>query len=254
MLTRCTFCMSRPPKLSGEHIWDNWISRMHASRAGRTQFVITDYDANEQPLQSNIRTSIDRKLPVVCEPCNNGWMSEIVNKEARPSLKELIFHTREQTLLPRGLVGLARFTFLKSVVLDAMRNDSAPFYSTSVRQRFMSSMTFPSSTQIWLASYGRHTWTSYFKPAEPSLKDVEFYFFTYAVGFLIVQLACARWMAKSRRNDQLPFVTPSQQWSKVSSQIYPLAAPLPVRWPPTLSLDAEGLFRFKERFHVLRVS
>jgi hypothetical protein len=90
MLTRCTFCMSRPPKLSGEHIWDNWISRMHASRAGRTQFVITDYDANEQPLQSNIRTSIDRKLPVVCEPCNNGWMSEIVNKEARPSLKELI--------------------------------------------------------------------------------------------------------------------------------------------------------------------
>ena len=260
MVTRCAFCLSRPPNLSGEHIWDDWISRMHAAEKGRAKFVITDYDSNEQPIRSYTKTSIDRKLSVVCERCNNGWMSDIVNTEARPSLKELTFHTREQTLLSRGLLGIARFTFLKSVVLDAMREDSRPFYSAPIRQQFMSSMTIPPGVQIWLAAYGSsqhhgHAWASYFKPKDPDINQAEFYFFTYAVGFLIVQLTCTRWIVASRRNAPLPFLTPSRrQWGDVTREIYPLAAPMAVRWPPSFFLDAKSLFSFKDRFHKLRVN
>ena len=257
MLTRCTFCLSRPPKLSGEHIWDDWVSRMRLAHKGREKFVITDYDDNEVPVRSYTKSSIDKKLPVVCEPCNNGWMSDIVNLEARPSLKELIFHTREQSLLSRGLVGLARFTFLKSVILDAVRRESDRFYGTSIRQQFMSSRTIPPGVQIWLASYGSsehhgHTWTSYFKPQETPIKGIEFYFFTYAVGFLVMQLTCSRWIAKVRRNERLPSFGAHHQWRDVAAEIYPLTAPMPVNWPPRSCLDAKGLFAFKERFHRLR--
>jgi hypothetical protein len=259
MVSRCAFCLSRPPELSEEHIWDDWVSRMYVAKSGRQKFVITEYDASETPFRSFIKTSINKTLPVVCEPCNNGWMSDIVNLDARPSMKDLIFHTREQTLLSRGLLGLARFTFLKSAVIDAVRTDSAPFYSVPIRQQFMSTRSFPPGVQIWLAAYGSsqhhgHAWASYFKPNDRPLQGVEFFFFTYAVGFLVLQLACARWIVKSRRHEQLPSVTPSRQWGDVSKGIYPLTAPMAVSWPPRFFLDAKGLFRFKERFHTLRVT
>jgi hypothetical protein len=71
MAKLCAFCTETAVEKGGEHIWDDWISRAQPKKSlyrARKRYAI------DSPTIEYDTAHIDEKLPVVCEPCNSGWM------------------------------------------------------------------------------------------------------------------------------------------------------------------------------------
>jgi hypothetical protein len=88
---RCIFCRSIA-KMSYEHIWGEWTKDHIPRKANKhhaVQVRIRDIGEQEESV-SRIRAGdpLDATVPVVCELCNNTWMSAIQNR-AKPFLVPL---------------------------------------------------------------------------------------------------------------------------------------------------------------------
>lgn len=98
-------------------------------------------------------TGIDITAKVVCKPCNEGWMSNLEDRHARPALSDLIVGNNPVPLTHSRARAIARFSFKTAVVVDHMSRDREPFFSTKVRYRFAKSLSIPNNVQMWLARY-----------------------------------------------------------------------------------------------------
>ena len=116
--------------MSAEHLWPQWIERLNPKYKGRYAFQ-TGGGATGKATLSWVKRSIDMKAHVVCEPCNNTWMSD-VDEEARGTMKDMILHSAHVTLLPRGIKSIAAFAFKTSAIADSIDDHySKPFFSYS---------------------------------------------------------------------------------------------------------------------------
>ncbi len=90
-LKSCIFCQ-RPRKMSAEHIWGNWTKDVVARTSNKhdSAYVTVMKPGEPQPPQVRTRAGdpLDATVPIVCEECNSGWMSEIQNR-AKPHLTPL---------------------------------------------------------------------------------------------------------------------------------------------------------------------
>lgn len=78
----CVFCHSSS-KMSREHVLPNWLCDLYPNETMITnQFV----GKSQKTWPSKI---FQHKAKVVCEPCNNGWMSKLEG-EAKPILTKLM--------------------------------------------------------------------------------------------------------------------------------------------------------------------
>src|SRR5262245_42156015 len=121
---RCAFCPNK--KLTGEHLWSAWISRLLSTRT-------TGYNFNRRHTASTFRNrslwadqahewqqpTLDQKTNVVCAACNNGWMSQLEH-EAATLLSNVIRDDARLSLLPRGVMSLATCAFKNAVVGSCM--------------------------------------------------------------------------------------------------------------------------------------
>ena len=84
----CIFCPSLGTNKRGEHVFDNWLNREHGKEIRRPGIVIEfgQDDAVERQYKSN---SIQVTKPVVCNNCNNTWMSDLtgLSLRLRPRLR-----------------------------------------------------------------------------------------------------------------------------------------------------------------------
>jgi hypothetical protein len=66
-------------KLSGEHIWADWLKKyIPKDMVNHTSAQIRKYaDREEQTVKTHGGDLRSRKMRVVCEDCNTGWMSTI---------------------------------------------------------------------------------------------------------------------------------------------------------------------------------
>ena len=85
----CIFCHNPRTNKRGEHVFDNWLNREHGKEIRRPGFVIEfgKDDAIERKYPSN---SIQVTKAVVCDDCNNTWMSDLTgfSKDIRePSMR-----------------------------------------------------------------------------------------------------------------------------------------------------------------------
>jgi hypothetical protein len=79
----CAFC-PRIAKMTGEHLLGDWISRLHAQGSAQTMYTIREFERDRSSgarvLTRSWRSrTVNLKAYVVCEPCNNRWMSEVEN-------------------------------------------------------------------------------------------------------------------------------------------------------------------------------
>ena len=97
---------------------------------------------------------IDWRARVVCEPCNNTWMSHIENR-AKPVLSRFILGEAQTICQPDADV-IAPFAFKSAVIFDHIRFDHAkPFFSRSARHRFRTERAIPASVRMFLAGIFR---------------------------------------------------------------------------------------------------
>jgi hypothetical protein len=244
----CAFCL-RAAKMSGEHMWSAWIERLFADFTGRYSFKTLVSEGVTKHWKSG---SINLKAHVVCEPCNNTWMSDI-DAEAKMTMKDMIRCAAHVTLLRRGIASIATFAFKTAVVADHVRPDRRPFFSHSARKRFATTLEIPTGVQMWLAAFrgahllsGRYT-MHYAKVRSGRFKGFELYIFTYVAGFLGLQVTGWRWASIAKRRRFTPVLAQDPAFGPVAVPFWPSDG-TPVVWPPPAHFDDQSVEIFANRW------
>jgi hypothetical protein len=81
----CIFCQRDDRKITKEHIFPDWLSKMFGDEVtGRNEGV----NANGSIMFNYESKIFQQTVNSVCQDCNNGWMSEIENA-AKPILVKI---------------------------------------------------------------------------------------------------------------------------------------------------------------------
>jgi hypothetical protein len=99
--------------------------------------------------------AIDLTAKVVCKSCNEGWMSSLERRHAKPALSDLILGNEVAALSQARANSVAIFAFKSAVIIDHMRREK-PFFRRSIRHRFAQTLIIPDNIQMWLAGFFAH--------------------------------------------------------------------------------------------------
>jgi len=211
------------------------------------------------PFRQYDAVALKEKLAVVCETCNNKWMSDVSNR-AKKVLHEMVVAGKRTILFQADLRVVAAFGFMKCVVGDHATRGEDPFFSRAARERFRTSLTIPSEVQMWIAAFqgayrysGKFT-TSLLAPSEPGpLEGIEFYSHTYVIGHLVLQTLAPGWKRVHDRVRPLPTLEPGTDWLPAAIQFLPENGSA-LEWPPPKYLGDSTIQRFMDRFDRINVS
>lgn len=222
---------------------------------GAASYGFRELDAHGDMVRNWRHRSLKMTANVVCGKCNNGWMSDLEHNEAKPTMKDMIVYGNPVSLLPRGLASIAAFAFTKAVIADCMRPHGLPFFPSSVRRRFRTSLQIPYGVQMWLAAgtgwSGRIK--SYYLPIKSGpLNGFELYVFTYIAGYLALQLVASRWTKNPRRPIRFPVFWQQAVWESVAKQFWPNSNST-LTWPPIQQLRGQSINAFCDRWKTLNI-
>jgi hypothetical protein len=144
---QCIFCGGGP--LSKEHIWADWLREFlpHLDTSSRHGVTHRDgrYGYGKLHRPGDVRS---QRLRVVCETCNNGWMSRIQN-DAKPIIANLLQHGMIATD-PESLRTLASwavmFTFVFECAEPVLANSTA-----GQRRQFMADKAPPIGWDVYIS-------------------------------------------------------------------------------------------------------
>ena len=198
---------------------------------------------------------MDRKKKTVCEKCNNGWMSDVVNLHAKPCIEQMILSDAPVQLTPSCILSISIFAFLKAVIGDHLSQDRQRFFSMTVRSTFRRSLSLPPNMQDWLGCIGavdpHHAiFRMKYAYTRPNVKpSMEIYTFTWGVGRLAIQLASIKFKNSRLRGKRFVPILPRHQpfFDQFAIPIWPYDGNAVV-WPPQHHLSNALLHKFTNRF------
>lgn len=112
---RCVFC-GAAGKMSGEHIWPEWISKLLPEEAAREVVTLHVADSHLGRLRSYQQRIFQMRVKGVCEPCNGGWMSRL-ESAVKPLIGGMLLG-RRRLLHPTGQGTLAAWAVLKVMMMQ----------------------------------------------------------------------------------------------------------------------------------------
>lgn len=231
-MRECAFCPNPAVSKGGEHIWSAWISRALPHKKYRLR------EFSENGAKHWIKKTLNTKAAVVCESCNNGWMSKLENDHAKPALESLILRDRLSSLTPERLKSIANFAFKTAVVANHMESDRQPFFDVNARRSFAKSLTIPRGVQIWLSAFKEEghglARAVYHASPKNAVRPFELYVLTFGAGFLLFQFVGARWLNAGISG--CPFVKQGSFWNKFCIPFWP-SDDNSVLWPPNKQFD-----------------
>jgi len=226
-MKECAFC-SHQGKLSNEHIVSQWLKGLFP---GRITSIIGDGRGLKKPFTSE---SIDWKAKVVCEACNNNWMSDIESHHAKPILTPLVTGKMDIPIDQAAAHSLALFVFKTAVILDHSNRSREPFFSRRIRHAFRIHRLIPSDVNMWMCGYaghraGVHAITLYHQAESTTGYRFDMYACTCAFGNFVFQMLAVkqlralqlRTLSSAPKNVSIPF------WPKIRDGFV---------WPPRLAL------------------
>jgi hypothetical protein len=242
-MKKCAFCL-RPAKLSNEHIASRWMDELfpgenihhRESRGERTEWTTHD--------------EIDWKARVVCEPCNNGWMSEIESKRAKPVLTPLITgDTTPNEITQKTASSMAVWVYKTAVVLDHAHHRSHPWFPEYVREAFRIERKMPSSVSMWICGIldGRRSaniLTMYARSHLSPTYPIHSYVCSGSIGNFAFQFISV----KQKRNVE---IFPDPEFDQIAVPIWPAVYP-GLKWHFPVNLNGEAHFlRFADRWRTI---
>lgn len=189
-MKECAFC-DHTGKLSAEHIVSAWMESLFP---GELRLRRTNQEGEQTERKVD---KIDWKARVVCETCNNTWMSHIEHSHAKPVMTPLITGEIGIPIGSNEARSLALFAFKTAVVLDHSKNRENHFFSREERHAFGEKQIIPSTVQMWLAGFANHRRGGRFKSFYhhgqfPSSNRFQMYVCTCAIGNLAFQVVAAK--------------------------------------------------------------
>jgi hypothetical protein len=236
----CGFCGAEGQ--SKEHLWAGWLARaILESRAQSGMKTFEQQVERAGRVSSFPKKDLEHTVRMPCEPCNNGWMSDLEN-EVKLFLTDMAFRGQKTLLDEARQLSLVRW-----VVKTAMVNEFTgavaehKYFTESERRAFRERFAMPANLWIWLARYdgvlplhslqirapkGTHT--------PPTL-----YSLTFGSNFFVVQVfAC--------REDRFGRIAEATQGPRLQ-QLYPSPGSW-ISWPPERTIDDDELQVLDYRF------
>ncbi|MDB2414187.1 hypothetical protein N9W34_00270 [Rickettsiales bacterium] len=162
----CIFC-NRTRKKSKEHIWPEWMHTFLPiiGDANNTSEVNTfkwkeQTGAKKLKRQGHLTT---KKLRVVCEDCNNGWMSKI-ESEAKPILEKILKNEEFHICAQKQNI-LALWVTLKSIVGEHAEQDTNVTPQND-RYLFMTQRTIPEYFAIYIGKHNEDSDTAWLRTSQ----------------------------------------------------------------------------------------
>ena len=243
----CAFCCSEEAAASAEHIWAAWIGKFFRQEFG-TKFRFETH-GTKSPHRRWRSRSVNLRAHVVCESCNNDWMSDLQN-HVKPFLKPIIFNLDDHVLDTERQVALAAWCFMTTVVIDHAADGSKPYFLPQIRRSFMLSLDPPSDTRIWIvANDGRPRGVvrrAQVRPVREFARQfTNLFVATFLIGHFGFQVVVPRW--KTKAVDRVLPASPIEAFRDATIQVYP-PSPQAVAWPPSAILRGEGFDSFLNRW------
>ncbi len=154
-IDRCIFCQ-QIRKMTSEHIWGQWVQDYVPRTANKHDLgnVVVRKPGEPDPPQVRIRAGdpINAQVPVVCGPCNSGWLSGIQTR-AKPLLIPL-FDGRTCSLDESAQAIVASWIAMSTMTGEYISRDNVKVaVSQPDRTWLMNNRTPPLDWRIWI---GRH--------------------------------------------------------------------------------------------------
>ncbi len=251
----CAFCRAAA-RLSGEHIWSDWINGVVPGRSYTFRRIAPDGSVLNQWTSSGL----DLRAKVVCESCNSSWMSAIENDAAKPTIAGVLLGC-PVSLLPAGIVSIAVWAFKLAVIADYMQSHRPkPFFPERARTAFRETLKIPFGVQVWLSAHHNPgsrdgVFKSHYIQAKSGRsRGYEWFVVTYGIAPLLLQVSAVRWngLPAKRPTQHLPLLTQHPFWDRCSIPLWPRLRPL--TWPPPGYLGDDMIERFVYRFRELSES
>lgn len=249
LMRQCAFC--RSTKLTREHIWSDWINRvLHP-----TVYTVRRKTSEHGSFTQWRTAGLQQTAKVVCKQCNNGWMNQLEQYEAKPAMADMIRYGRAMSILPNGISSIAKFAFKMTVIANHIAlTDATPYFSIADRYRFAQTLELPPGLQMWLFALntpGRVTGklNSHLGRAPIEVKHrFELYICTFAIGYLGVQVIHPRWVNPNLSAFiRFPGLRPPSEWDSATVEIWPNSGKA-VLWPPPLHLGIDSIDAFCNRW------
>lgn len=206
MARECAFCQSKA-NLNGEHIWSDWLNPL---LPGRKRFNVRN--DKRQIIKTWTSPELNWKAKVVCKDCNGGWMSNLEDKHAKPSLSDLITGKKGIPIDQSRAKSIAVFAFKTAVVLDHLVRNRTPFFDIAARHEFRNSLTIPAGVGVFIAASalsGRgEANTLYFESNLSAPRFFHAYVLTYCVEHVVIQVAACKSFGVSTAKVQNYFAVP----------------------------------------------
>lgn len=145
----CVFCGA--PADSQEHVWPNWAAPMLADQGPLPHLhqIIQEGRPNEERRYSKDAYSVT--VGVVCERCNNGWMSAL-EERAKPYL-ETMLRGRGRELHEGGLRTLAAWALKTSMMVEHMHGAKRHIIPRDEYAQLYEDGEPSERVRIWMATY-----------------------------------------------------------------------------------------------------
>lgn len=256
----CIFCPNPRTQKRGEHVWDDWVNRSDG-RALRRRATVGELGKHGALIREYPVQEVNVTKPVVCDCCNNGWMSDLTS-HAKLTIEGFQRHERPATLLPLGILTVSAFMFMKSAVLDySAEKTRPPFISPIICHRFRSvmrgvgSIHLPEGVQIWMARYRGERkeeyrfWIDSMALTFGPYRGFDILVITYVAQAFVLQLTFPRWR-KRKQPTVLPVFTQADVWDVASVPIWPDVHH--ATWPPLKYLNGAALQDFRHRLETVQ--
>ena len=228
----CGFC-GETANITGEHLWSAWFGR----GLGDSRCRISRQEVSGEVKRWSKKT-LDEKANVVCEGCNNGWMSEL-EKRVKAIIGDMALHGTPKVLQPDEVAILAAFAFKCAVIADLMHDNRIVFFGRYDRWTFAKNLTIPPYVQMWLGRAEADRGVSdlgFFSSPHGFRNGFESGVFTYSIGQVLLQVVASRWNKRGPRRRCFPDYSHSGLWSTVLTQFWPDSGK-PVKWPISVALS-----------------
>jgi hypothetical protein len=182
MPRECAFCPATA-NLSAEHVFSEWMDRLFPGKK---------YFHNFRATKSWASDTLDFKARVVCEKCNNTWMSNIESQHAKPSMTDLMVGKQNVPISQSRAHSIALFAFKTAVIMDHVNpSRHIHFFSRKVRYRFRETRDIPPNVMMWMAGHldAKHGGCfSIYHNGQYGPADIHLYVCNYVVGHLAFQV------------------------------------------------------------------
>ena len=240
----------------GEHLWPSWVNRVfRAAGMAPKRYKFSTMVGDRVTVRR--KQAISYKQPVVCQKCNNGWMSQLERHAAR-ILQGAVCRSTPLLLSDRDRQQLALWAVKNAVVLDhthlLAKTRQTVFYSPQERFAIRERSEVPRHVLIRLfssvaesltfvrATYsgaGPHT-------AEDDLKHREAYSATFTYGHIGFQITKFKFR-KRMKGSASPMIVPPPGWNEHASPLWPALSGAAV-WPPKRDLDFKKMWEFAHQW------